>query len=72
MDLEQLARDSLLLELPLAPRCEHPCQPSPLVDAASGASSGGGRPGHPPPALPVGESRDEGDPRWAALAELEL
>ncbi len=50
IDLEQLARDSLLLELPLAPRCEEPCEP----------------------AMPIGERRDETDPRWAALAELEL
>jgi uncharacterized protein len=50
IDLEQLARDSLLLELPLAPHCEEPCEP----------------------AIPIGEQRDESDPRWAALAELEL
>jgi uncharacterized protein len=72
IDLEQLARDSLLLELPLAPHCEEACEPTRLVDAASDVSSGGGRPGHPPPALPVGEQRDDNDPRWAALAELEL
>ncbi len=33
IDLEQLARDSLLLELPLAPVCEEPCEPArPLGD----------------------------------------
>jgi uncharacterized protein len=72
IDLEQLVRDSLLLELPLAPHCEEPCQATPLVDAASGVSSDDGRPRRPPPASPVGERRDETDPRWAALAELEL
>jgi uncharacterized protein len=50
IDLEQLVRDALLLELPLAPHCEEPCVP----------------------AAPVGDGRDEGDPRWAALADLEL
>jgi phosphoribosylformylglycinamidine synthase len=30
---------------------ENPPPPSPLVDAANGVSSDGGRPGHPPPAL---------------------
>ncbi len=50
IDLEQLVRDSLLLELPLAPHCDTPCEP----------------------AAPVGDGRDERDPRWAALAELEL
>lgn len=50
IDLEQLVRDSLLLELPLAPHCEEPCEP----------------------AEPVGDGRGETDPRWAALAELEL
>jgi uncharacterized protein len=50
IDLEQLARDALLLELPLAPHCEEPCEP----------------------AAPIGPQGDETDPRWAALAELEL
>jgi uncharacterized protein len=50
IDLEQLVRDSLLLELPLAPHCEEPCEPG----------------------EPVGDGHDEHDPRWAALAELEL
>lgn len=50
IDLEQLARDALLLELPLAPRCDVPCEP----------------------AGPTGSDRDDIDPRWAALADLEL
>jgi len=32
IDLEQLVRDNLLLELPLAPRCERPCAPDVVVD----------------------------------------
>jgi uncharacterized protein len=28
LDLEQLVRDALLLELPLAPHCEEPCAPA--------------------------------------------
>jgi uncharacterized protein len=32
IDLEQLVRDNLLLELPLAPRCETPCAPDVEID----------------------------------------
>lgn len=32
IDLEQLVRDNLLLELPLAPRCDVPCAPDVVVD----------------------------------------
>ncbi|MEX1006247.1 MAG: DUF177 domain-containing protein [Acidimicrobiia bacterium] len=56
IDLEQLVRDAVLLELPLAPTCEStgapPCRP---VDVNDDADDG----------APV-------DPRWAALSELEL
>jgi uncharacterized protein len=56
VDLDQLVRDALLLELPLAPSCAsiggQPCHTEPIRDDdAEGA--------------PV-------DPRWAALSELEL
>jgi uncharacterized protein len=59
--LEQLLRDSLLLELPLAPAC-------PESDADCVAD---------PDARFTGASADEtgempADPRWAALSELEL
>jgi len=54
IDLEQLIRDAVLLELPLAPCCDASCAPPPLVDASDQSD---------PRAL---------DPRWAALAELEL
>lgn len=58
LDLEQLARDALLLELPLAPRCRQPCSPD---DATPG------------PDRVVTDDRDEAtDPRWAPLAQLEL
>jgi uncharacterized protein len=58
LDLEQLTRDALLLELPLAPHCPQPCSPD---DATAGADRA------------VADERDEAtDPRWAPLAELEL
>jgi uncharacterized protein len=57
LDLEQLVRDALLLELPLAPHCEQACVPE---DAA--ADGGAHEPDHDEPS----------DPRWAPLAELEL
>jgi uncharacterized protein len=57
LDLEQLVRDALLLELPLAPHCAQPCAPE-------GASGNG---------APRAHGDDEPrDPRWAPLAELEL
>lgn len=58
IDLEQLVRDALLLELPLAPHCAEPCTPS----------IGGRERRDTEP-----EAADErADPRWAPLAELEL
>jgi DUF177 domain-containing protein len=56
IDLEQLARDAVVLELPLAPHCEEPCR----ADAAGDAGD------HDP------DRDREPDPRWAALSELEL
>jgi uncharacterized protein len=56
IDLEQLVRDVVLIELPLAPSCAStgaaPCQPVNVNDDADDA--------------------DPVDPRWAALSELEL
>ncbi len=58
IDLEQLVRDTVLLELPLAPHCDEPCRP----DADTGA-----------PAAETDDSTDApSDPRWAALSELEI
>jgi uncharacterized protein len=65
IDLEQLVRDTILLELPLAPTCsttdaagaEH-CQP---VGTPVGVTTGDAESG-----------TDATDPRWAALSELEL
>jgi uncharacterized protein len=34
IDLDQLVRDAVLLELPLAPHCDSPCHPTPIGDAA--------------------------------------
>jgi DUF177 domain-containing protein len=75
IDLEQLVRDALLLELPLAPTCssvgEPECTPdvpvgSDVVVLAGGAPSQRGGPDDdddlPAPA----------DPRWAVLSQLEL
>jgi uncharacterized protein len=54
IDLEQLIRDAVLLELPLAPHCDAPCAPE--TDADDGDEAAGAA----------------GDPRWAALADLEI
>ena len=60
IDLEQLARDALLLELPIAPHCDEACAPAVLPSGVV-LSSG-----------PASESGASRDPRWAALSELEL
>ena len=54
IDLEQLIRDAVLLELPVAPICDAWCAPPPLRDS------------------PDQSDPRARDPRWAALAELEL
>jgi uncharacterized protein len=56
IDLEQLVRDTVLLELPLAPHCAAPCIAEP--DPAAGRVSD-------PDDTPS-------DPRWAALSELDV
>ncbi len=60
IDLEQLVRDTVVLELPLAPTCAPdgtgPCAHAPEREA------------EPAPAEPP----DPPDPRWAALSQLEL
>jgi DUF177 domain-containing protein len=59
LDLEQLVRDALLLELPLAPHCPEECASEPIAGVASADEEE--------------DERDEPtDPRWAPLAELEL
>ena len=57
IDLEQLVRDTVLLELPLAPHCEEPC----LAEADPSAPTDDDDSGDAPP-----------DPRWAALSDLEI
>lgn len=65
IDLEQLVRDALLLELPLAPVCARDdCAPVAVPGVLIGATD-------VIPAEP-GESDAPADPRWAALSELEL
>jgi uncharacterized protein len=62
IDLEPLARDTVLLELPLAPLCREDCAglcPVCGADRAEAAATGGC--GHDEPAA---------DPRWAALGDL--
>ena len=56
IDLDQLVRDALLLELPLAPSCV----------------STGAPPCHAESTPDDADSAWQGDPRWAALSELEL
>ena len=61
IDLEQLVRDALVLELPLAPACaDESCAPATAPGVLIGARDA--EPADGPTA----------DPRWAALSELEL
>jgi uncharacterized protein len=57
IDLEQLARDTVLLELPLAPHCATPCVPDQSEPESETDA-------------PI--SSEPADPRWAALSELEI
>jgi uncharacterized protein len=57
IDLEQLVRDTVLVELPLAPHCDEPCMPDELVVVDEVDDDVEDAPA---------------DPRWAALSELEL
>jgi uncharacterized protein len=70
IDLEQLVRDALLLELPLAPVCERDdCAPV----AVPGVLIGGPELAADPTSPDAGSPDDvPADPRWAALSELEL
>lgn len=66
IDLEQLVRDALVLELPLAPVCDDgACAPVAAPGVLIGARD-----------LVVADTDTAGDtladPRWAALSELEL
>lgn len=63
LDLEQLVRDALLLELPLAPHCDHPCAAEPAP---------GTRVDDPEASAATANADEPRDPRWAPLAELEL
>ncbi len=58
IDLEQVVRDAVLLELPLAPHCDTPCVDPVAIPAVE----------------PDDESvsPDRADPRWAALSDLEI
>jgi uncharacterized protein len=63
IDVEQLLRDALVLELPLAPTCpagDPECVAESAADTAADPAAGTEDP--PPPT----------DPRWAALSQLEL
>jgi uncharacterized protein len=60
IDLEQLLRDALLLELPLAPHCD-PDDPDCVADVALLGEADT----DDAPAVPT-------DPRWAALSQLDL
>jgi uncharacterized protein len=56
IDLEQLVRDTVLLELPLAPHCAEQCMAEPIGGEDDGEETAGA----------------SADPRWAALSELEI
>ena len=58
IDLEQLARDAVLLELPLAPHCATPC-----VSDAMGPDESDTDPS---------ATSEPADPRWAVLSELDI
>jgi uncharacterized protein len=63
IDLEQLVRDALLLELPLAPVCARDdCAPVTVPGVLIGATD----------VVPASPDDAPADPRWAALSELEL
>ena len=63
LDLEQLVRDALVLELPLAPACgRDDCAPAASASVLVGADARDADADDVPPA----------DPRWAALSDLEL
>jgi DUF177 domain-containing protein len=63
LDLDQLARDALLLELPLAPHCTDPCAADPVSAT---------HPDDREPSSATEQAEEPRDPRWAPLAELEL
>lgn len=66
IDLEQLVRDALVLELPLAPACEDAhCAPAAVPGVLVGAADSDPADSDPAGAEPI-------DPRWAALSELDL
>ena len=71
VDLEPMARDAVLLALPLAPLCRPDC-PGPDPDAFPVAvgDEAGGADGLPDDA--DGEGAPPRDPRWAALDALRL
>ena len=71
IDLEQLVRDAVLLELPLAPTCESLGLPeSAAIDLAAPTAA---PPTNEPELADAPLLDDEPiDPRWAALSELEL
>jgi uncharacterized protein len=61
LDLEQLVRDAILIELPLTPRC-----------AELGLPEGTGPAPEPAADDTAADDASPVDPRWAALIELEL
>jgi uncharacterized protein len=70
LDLEQVARDALILELPLAPHCDTPCAPAAVPPGVVLTTASDG------PAEGEPDETDDPDvprdPRWSALSELEL
>jgi uncharacterized protein len=68
IDLDQLVRDALMLELPLAPACppgDPDCTAELIIGAEDSVSTDRSTADPPTDGLPA-------DPRWAALSQLEL
>lgn len=65
IDVEQLARDALLLDLPLAPHCDAPCTPGVVPEGVVLCDDDPNSRFDP-------ELDEERDPRWSVLEELEL
>ncbi len=63
IDLEPLVRETVLVNLPLAPLCDEDC-PGPAPEAFPAVAAGG--------AATAEDPSPPRDPRWAALDELDL
>ena len=76
LDLDQLVRDAVLLDLPLVPTCAGvglaDCTPAIPLGDAFGAGAPGSRAPESGASAPDVAGDAPADPRWAVLSELEL